>query len=132
MAGNVALVGDASGSADAITGEGMGVAFRQALLLADCGSDLSRYGREHGATLRLPQTMARVMLGMDRFAGFQDRAIGMLAAKPELFERLLGVHLGAESVGRFLAEKGLEVGLRLAFQGGVARGSRSEIHAGTV
>ena len=34
-AGNVALTGDASGSADAVTGEGIGLSFRQALLLAE-------------------------------------------------------------------------------------------------
>ena len=33
--GSVALVGDASGSVDAITGEGLGLAFRQASALAD-------------------------------------------------------------------------------------------------
>jgi len=36
--GNVALVGDASGSADAITGEGLAMGFRQALLLAESQS----------------------------------------------------------------------------------------------
>ncbi len=33
--GNVALVGDASGSVDAITGEGLALGFRQAMALAD-------------------------------------------------------------------------------------------------
>ena len=33
--GNVALLGDASGSADAITGEVLALGFRQALLLRD-------------------------------------------------------------------------------------------------
>ena len=115
----VALVGDASGSADAITGEGLGVAFRQALLLAQCveAGDLRRYERMHPATLKLPQTMARVMLGMDRFAGLRDRAIGMLAGRPELFARLLGVHLGVESVGGFVLRRGLDVGLGLARPG---------------
>jgi len=114
--GRVALVGDASGSADAITGEGMGMAFRQALLLADCleSSDLGRYNRLHPQILRLPQTMARVMLRMDRYEGFRHRALKMLAGDPMLFTRMLGVHLGSESPMRFLAAKGLELAWKLA------------------
>ena len=114
--GRVALVGDASGSADAITGEGMGMAFRQSLLLAEClaTGDLARYNRRHPAILTLPQTMARVMLLMDRFPVMRDRAIHMLAAEPTLFARMLGVHLGTEPMLRFGATRGLEVAWRLA------------------
>jgi menaquinone-9 beta-reductase len=112
----VALVGDASGSADAITGEGMGMAFRQALLLAECleAGDLVRYNHLHSETVKLPQTMARVMLLMDRSSAFRDRALDMLAAEPALFSRLLGVHLGSESLTRFATVKGLEVAWKLA------------------
>jgi len=115
----VALVGDASGSADAITGEGMGMSFRQALLLAECLElgDLERYDRLHPEIMRLPQTMARVMLGMDRSKVFRGRAIAMLGAEPTIFARMLGVHLGAESFPRFLAAKGFEVAWRLAMAG---------------
>jgi flavin-dependent dehydrogenase len=115
--GRAALLGDASGSADAVTGEGMGMAFRQALLLAECieAEDLARYNRLHPATLRRPQTMARMMLLMDRRDGLRERAIGMLAEKPKLFARMLGVHVGAESLPHFAAAKGLEACWRLAF-----------------
>ena len=43
--GNTVLVGDASGGVDAITGEGLCLAFRQSALLADClaDGDLARY-----------------------------------------------------------------------------------------
>ena len=34
--GNVALIGDASGTVDAITGEGLCLAFSQAMVLAEC------------------------------------------------------------------------------------------------
>jgi 2-polyprenyl-6-methoxyphenol hydroxylase-like FAD-dependent oxidoreductase len=114
--GPVALLGDASGSADAITGEGMAMAFRQALLLAECvdAGNLARYNRLHPKILRLPLTMARVMLLMDRSATFRSRAIGLLADHPQLFARMLGVHVGAESPGRFIASKGLELAWRLA------------------
>jgi len=114
--GRVALIGDASGSADAITGEGMGMGFRQALLLAECveQNNLARYNREHPAILKLPQTMARVMLLMDRSRFFRKRAIAMLASEPELFRRMLGVHLGTESLPGFIAANGLAVAWRLA------------------
>jgi flavin-dependent dehydrogenase len=114
--GKVALVGDASGSADAITGEGMGMAFRQALLLAECAStgNLARYNRLHPQILRLPQAMARIMLTMDRSPIFRDRANAMLAAQPGIFERMLGVHLGHESIAHFVATCGLKAAWRLA------------------
>jgi 2-polyprenyl-6-methoxyphenol hydroxylase-like FAD-dependent oxidoreductase len=116
--GKVILVGDASGSADAITGEGMGMAFRQALLLAECleANNLGRYNRLHPDILQLPQTMARVMLLMDRSETFRDRALHMLASEPALFSRMLGVHLGSESLLRFITTRGLEVAWRLAVQ----------------
>ncbi|MFC5862008.1 NAD(P)/FAD-dependent oxidoreductase [Acidicapsa dinghuensis] len=117
--GRVALVGDASGSADAITGEGMGMGFRQGLLLAECIGDwdrggMARYNQLHPKILQLPQTMARIMLLMDRWEGFRDRAIAVLGEKPGLFARMLGVHLGVEAMPRFLAAKGFEVAWRLA------------------
>ncbi len=121
--GRVALVGDASGSADAITGEGMGMGFRQALLLAECleSGNLSRYNQQHPSILKLPQTMAQVMMLMDRHKIFRDRAIHMLASEPKLFGRMLGVHLGAESILHFAAGKGLELAWRMAQPMGVSR-----------
>ncbi len=122
--GRVALIGDASGSADAITGEGMGMAFRQALLLAECAvcertesEGVARYNRLHPGILTLPQTMAQVMLWMDQSAAFRQRALYMLASEPTLFARMLGVHLGAESLLSFVTRRGLEVVWRLAVQG---------------
>lgn len=119
--GRVALLGDASGSADAITGEGMAMAFRQALLLAECldapdaeTAGLARYNHLHAQNLQLPQTMARVMLYMDRFPAFRARAIRLLATEPALFARMLGVHVGAEALAAFVLRKGLHLAWRLA------------------
>lgn len=118
--GNVALIGDASGSADAITGEGLAMAFRQALLLAESlvpsgggESSLQRYQAGHGAILKMPQTMARILLAMDRWAWFRCRAMAMLAADPALFARMLSVHIGEESIQSFLLRRGHQVGWRL-------------------
>ena len=93
---NVALVGDASGSIDAITGEGLGMAFRQALALSAalaCG-DLSLYAQAHRRIAALPDFMARTMLLMDRSALLRRRALSVLSRRPALFEQLLSVHVG--------------------------------------
>jgi flavin-dependent dehydrogenase len=95
-AGNVALTGDASGSADAVTGEGIALSFRQALLLADAVAvdHLATYEAGHPAILRLPHLMSRAMLVMDRKPWVREGAMMVLSAQPQLFSRLLALHLG--------------------------------------
>ena len=113
--GRVALIGDASGSADAITGEGLAMVFRQAQLLAraiELG-DLSHYASGHAAILEMPMTIARVMLLMDRHPMFRNRAMRVLASEPALFSRMLSVHMGEESLPRFVRERGLHLGWRI-------------------
>ena len=94
--GSVALVGDASGSADAITGEGMAMAFREALAVAAAleRGTLAAYERAHRAIARRPRRMARLMLTMDRWPSFRRRAMPALARMPELFAELLALHVG--------------------------------------
>lgn len=94
--GNVVLIGDASGSVDAITGEGLSLAFRQALLLADAlaTGDLKRYQTAHRRMARRPAFMAQLMLLLDRFPRLRPRVLRTLAAEPAIFERLLAVHAG--------------------------------------
>lgn len=92
--GNLALVGDAAGYLDAITGEGLSLAFHQAEALAAAlaAGDLRRYERAHARIGRLPNALTRLVLAIDRHPGLRRRAIGALAADRELFSRLLGVH----------------------------------------
>ena len=91
------LIGDASGSVDAITGEGMSLGFRQALALADAltTDDLSRYQDEHRRMARRPALMAQLMLLLDRFPSARPHVLRLFAAEPVIFERLLAVHAGA-------------------------------------
>jgi flavin-dependent dehydrogenase len=95
--GNIAFVGDASGSIDAVTGEGLAVAFRQASALADAlrAGDLARYQRAHDAIMRRPRAMSRLMLLMDRHPFIRRGAFRVLAGLPQLFEQLLAFHVGA-------------------------------------
>lgn len=98
--GRFALVGDASGSVDAVTGEGIGMAFRQALALgrALASDDLSMYEAAHCHIRKRPHLMARTMLLMDSSAWLRHRALRALAANPSLFRRLLSVHVGEHSL----------------------------------
>jgi len=97
----VALIGDASGSVDAITGEGLCLSFHQATALADAfaSGDLSSYQAAHRRLARRPTLMGRLLLLLDRQPKLRHRALRTLEAHPALFERLLAVHVGATSAG---------------------------------
>ncbi|MBV8650066.1 MAG: hypothetical protein JO255_01285 [Alphaproteobacteria bacterium] len=97
--GRIALVGDASGSVDAITGEGMCLSFKQAVALARAfhEGDLSSYQQEHRRLSARPHAMAALMLLMDRHASFQRRALASLASHSSTFSALLSVHVGESS-----------------------------------
>lgn len=109
--GNVALIGDASGTVDAITGEGLGLSFSQAMALAGClrSGDLGRYQAEHRRLALLPSIMARLMLTLDGRPWLQRRALQALHRKPQVFRKLLAVHIGAISP-LHLAFDGLTLG----------------------
>jgi flavin-dependent dehydrogenase len=114
-AGNVALTGDASGSADAITGEGIGLSFRQALLLAEAiaADNLAIYQAGHPAIQRMPHLMSRVMLRMDAWPWLRERAMRLLSGQPQLFAHLLALHLGERSLEDFLLRDAPALGWRL-------------------
>ena len=112
-AGNVALVGDASGGVDAITGEGLCLAFHQADMLADClvSSDLSAYQQGHRALARRPALMARLMLLLENQT-IRRRVMRAFVTKPQLFASMLATHVGAAS-GLEAAANGLALGWEL-------------------
>ncbi len=108
---NVALIGDASGTVDAITGEGLCLAFSQAMVLADClqTGDLARYQREHRRLALRPLLMARLMLLLDGRPRLQRRTLQAFQQRPYIFERLLQLHVGVLSPQN-LAVDGLTLG----------------------
>jgi flavin-dependent dehydrogenase len=112
--GNVALVGDASGSVDAITGEGLGLAFRQALVLADAlnAGALQDYQLAHTRLAQRPATMARLLLLLDRFAPLRRRVFRELARDPQLFDGMLKVQ-AEETSQSILVQTGARLGWRL-------------------
>jgi flavin-dependent dehydrogenase len=99
--GRVALVGDASGSVDAITGEGLCLAFRQAEALAGAlaAGDLARYEAAHRRLLRRPRVMCNLLLMLDRHAGIRRAAIRAFGAHPPLFARMLAAHVAMGHAG---------------------------------
>ncbi|HWG18268.1 MAG TPA: FAD-dependent monooxygenase, partial [Acidobacteriaceae bacterium] len=105
---HVALVGDASGSADSITGEGLAVSFRQALALADAiaAGSLAGYERAHREIARLPHAMGSLMLTLDRWPRFEAHAMRALAECPDLFRGLMDAHVGARSLTGVLVRRG--------------------------
>lgn len=112
---NLALVGDASGGVDAITGEGLRLAFCQAPVLADAmiAGDLSKYERAHRRIARRPMLMGNLMLFLSRHARLRARTIRAMQRQPKLFERLLAAHVGQASCANLLTTGAL-LGLRLA------------------
>ena len=95
-----ALIGDASGSVDAITGEGLSLSFRQAIALADAlvSGDLEAYQVEHRRLARKPMLMADFMLLLDRSPGLRRLALHVMASRPAIFGSLLALHVGAPSL----------------------------------
>jgi flavin-dependent dehydrogenase len=93
--GNVALIGDASGSVDAITGEGICLGLRQAEVLAAAleNSNLNEYERAHPRLALRPNIMAQAMLLLDRGTAIRQLALGTMSAQPWVFRQLLAVHV---------------------------------------
>lgn len=106
--GTVALVGDASGSVDAVTGEGMASCFMQAEALADAvvAGDLEIYAQAHRRIGRLPQRMSALLLLMDRFPGLEARALEVFQSRPEWFSEMLAVHVGERDLPEFVLRRG--------------------------
>ena len=110
----VALVGDASGAVDSITGEGLCLTFQQAEVLAQClaTGDLRRYQQGHTRLARRPAMMARLLLALDWKSSVRQRVMRAFDANPRLFSRMVAMHVGALSTLDFAAN-GVSLGWRL-------------------
>ena len=99
--GCVALVGDASGSVDAVTGEGLSLAFQQAPALAAAivQGDLRAYETAHARIRRTPAMMAEALLLLDGWNGLRNRVLPAMSARPQIFEGMLAGHVGGVGMG---------------------------------
>jgi flavin-dependent dehydrogenase len=99
---NVLLIGDAAGYVDAITGEGIAVAFAQAEALAasletqsreselrDRAAVLRRYVRAHARIVRRPDRMTRMVLLLSERRRLRRLVLATLGRWPNLFDRAL-------------------------------------------
>ena len=111
---NVALIGDASGTVDAITGQGLGLSFNQAAALALClkSGNLAPYQEAHRRLAQRPLLMARLMLTLDGRPRLQQRTLEVFRKRPQVFRRLLALHVGTLSP-LHLALDGLTLGWEL-------------------
>lgn len=110
--GPLALVGDASGYLDAITGEGLALAFHQAFALVESlqKGGLRNYVAAHRRIARLPNAMTQILLFAERHPAVRRRLVGALKKEPEIFERFLGLHARSHR----LRDVGWSGALRLA------------------
>ena len=90
----VALVGDASGTVDAVTGHGLSLSFQQAIPLAEAMrlGDLAHYQHAHKHIAAVPIAMSRLMLLMAGSDWIRRRTIRLFQETPCLFARLLAIH----------------------------------------
>jgi flavin-dependent dehydrogenase len=96
--GRTALVGDASGTVDAVTGHGLSLSFQQAIALAEAmkKNDLEIYRQAHKTISTVPILMTRLMLLMGHSDWIQRRTLRLFQNSPSRFARMLAIHSHAE------------------------------------
>lgn len=108
VSGNLALVGDAGGYVDAITGEGLAIAFAEAEALARALGEapldertvheaLRNYAVASRRIRRLPDLITHGALMLAARPGLRRRFLGALARHPARFDRVLALHVRAGS-----------------------------------
>lgn len=102
--GHLALIGDASGCVDAVTGEGLGLAFRQAMALADAiaANNLQLYEARHRKLMQRPLLMGHSLLLLDRHEALRRRVINVFSTHTEVFSRCVAAHVGALTKSRLV------------------------------
>jgi flavin-dependent dehydrogenase len=107
------LLGDASGSVDAITGEGMSLAFKQAAALVEAldARDMRLYEHRHREIMTNPLRMATLMLLLDGREALQRKALSALSAYPQVFKSLLAAHVGHKPLTGLLSWQLVPFGL---------------------
>ena len=109
--GKIAVLGDASGSVDAVTGEGLLSALQQANALADAiaAGEPQHYRAAHRQIAKGPRRMARLLLLLDRHPWLERRFVAAMSERPESFAALLRVHLREQSWPGFAGNEAAEL-----------------------
>jgi len=93
---NVALVGDASCTVDGVGGQGLSLAFQQALALGKslAAEDLGEYESAHRRIVQMPMRLTGLLLLMNASSLLRRKILRLFAANPSLFAKLVSVHTG--------------------------------------
>jgi len=112
--GNIALVGDASGGVDAITGEGLHLALCQAPLLAGAmvRNDLNLYERAHRELARRPAQIGALLLLLARRSSLRERVVRAMSTNSSLLAGFVNFHV-AGAPAKQLAATGVQLSWRL-------------------
>lgn len=115
--GRIALVGDAAGYVDALTGEGLSLGFEAALALGEslAARDLSVYARRLARLQSLPNGLTRLLLVAARRPWLRRRLVRALAADPLLFGNFLGLLGDRRPLGELRLGRALRLCSRLAW-----------------
>lgn len=118
--GNLALVGDAAGSLDTITGEGLALAFHgsAALIEAILADDLEAYAQSRRKMVRFPYAIIRLLLLVARYPTLRRRMMRSLTTDPTLMSRFLALKMRGND-RRTLGSEGLLSLTFAAMRGGV-------------
>lgn len=113
--GRIALVGDASGTIDGIAGQGLSLAFQQALHLGQAlvRRDLPSYQAAHRRMCRMPARLNRLLLMMDRSVWLRRKVLRLFAARPQLFAGLMAIHTGMRASEEIKPCEFLDLGWRV-------------------
>jgi flavin-dependent dehydrogenase len=92
-AGRVLLVGDAAGYVDALTGEGLGLAFGAAELLVDCvlADRTEDYDRRWRQLTRRYRMLTAALLQASAYAPARSRIVPAAVAMPTVFTRIVNL-----------------------------------------
>lgn len=113
--GNIALAGDASGSIDAIAGEGLCFAFQQASCLAEAMSqnDLACYQADHHRITGFSTVTTKLMVAMGKHSAVRQRVLHGFSSEPQIFAHLLALHVGAIAPADFGMRGAFALGWRV-------------------
>lgn len=103
--GRVVLAGDASGCVDAITGEGLGLSFKQAVALGEAckAGNLKRYQRAHQRLARRPLLLGRALLFLSGNPHVRGKVFRVFEKEPDLFSHMLAMNVAEKPVSELMA-----------------------------
>jgi menaquinone-9 beta-reductase len=146
VARGLVLTGDAAGYVDALTGEGVGLALRQALVLADVmgpllardsealisAHDLMKAVQRQRRASRGQRRLTKLLLELKGRPDLLERTVAALAADPALFRYCLSLNQGTASLASLPLGSALGLGRQLLGAGRVAgsgewKGSRGAL-----